>query len=185
MNILKLAKHLKEFTLDEINMIAECDVENELKQLLNSNKISFQQGVYKYVEEKADVNFGIFIDKNYHKNQQDFEKAIKSFMIQHVQKHCKKGTIKSYHSLFKTNILPFFINKNLKIITDSDIADFYNFCVSRGLSPRRTKNTLALLKQLLMYCKNRGWVKTCCDFQVRRLTSKNEFSINRIIFEGD
>lgn len=25
MNIEKLAKHLKEFTLDEINMIAECD----------------------------------------------------------------------------------------------------------------------------------------------------------------
>ena len=158
MNIEKLAKHLKEFTLDEINMIAEYNVENELKQLLNSHKIVFQQGVYKYVEEKEKEDFGIFIDKNYHKNQQDFEKAIKSFMSQYVQKHCKKETIKSYHSLFKTNILPFFINKKLKIVTYTDIVDFYSFCVGRGLSPRRTKNTLALLKEVLMYCKNRGWI---------------------------
>lgn len=49
MNIEKLAKHLKEFTLDEINMIAECDCKIELERLLNSNKIVFEQGLYKYV----------------------------------------------------------------------------------------------------------------------------------------
>lgn len=49
MNIEKLAKHLKEFTLDEINMIAECDCKIELEHLLNSNKISFEQGIYKYL----------------------------------------------------------------------------------------------------------------------------------------
>lgn len=47
MNIEKLAKHLKEFTLDEINMIAECDCKIELEHLLNSNKIMFKQGLYK------------------------------------------------------------------------------------------------------------------------------------------
>ena len=50
MNIEKLAKHLKEFTLDEINMIAECDCNNELEHLLNSDKIVFEQGLYKYKE---------------------------------------------------------------------------------------------------------------------------------------
>lgn len=44
MNIEKLAKHLKEFTLDEINMIAECDCKTELERLLNSNKLVFEQG---------------------------------------------------------------------------------------------------------------------------------------------
>ena len=39
MNIEKLAKHLKEFTLDEINMIAEYDCKTKLEHLLNSNKI--------------------------------------------------------------------------------------------------------------------------------------------------
>lgn len=57
MNIEKLAKHLKEFTLDEINMIAECDCETELEQLLNSNKIYFEQGLYKYQEEKPKQEF--------------------------------------------------------------------------------------------------------------------------------
>ena len=49
MNIEKLAKHLKKFTLDEINMIAECDCKTELEHLLNGNKIYFEQGVYKYL----------------------------------------------------------------------------------------------------------------------------------------
>ena len=51
MNIEKLAKHLKEFTLDEIEMIAECDCIIELERLLNSNKIVFEQGLYKYKEK--------------------------------------------------------------------------------------------------------------------------------------
>lgn len=50
MNIEKLAKHLKEFTLDEINMIAECDYKTDLERLLNNNKLVFEQGLYKYQE---------------------------------------------------------------------------------------------------------------------------------------
>lgn len=57
MNIEKLAKHLKSFTLDEIEMIAECDVKTELKHLLNNNKIVFEQGLYRYVEISKEKNF--------------------------------------------------------------------------------------------------------------------------------
>ncbi len=45
MNIEKLAKHLKEFTLDEIEMIAECDCKTELEKLLNGGKLVFEQGL--------------------------------------------------------------------------------------------------------------------------------------------
>ena len=41
MNIEKLARHLKEFTFDEIGMIDECDCKTELEQLLNENKLVF------------------------------------------------------------------------------------------------------------------------------------------------
>ena len=61
MNIDKLAKHLKEFTLDEIDMIAECDCKTELEQLLNENKIVFEQGLYKYQEEKLKQEFIICV----------------------------------------------------------------------------------------------------------------------------
>ena len=44
MNIEKLAKHLKEFTIDEIEMISECNCKTELKHLLNEGKIVFEQG---------------------------------------------------------------------------------------------------------------------------------------------
>ena len=47
MNIEKLAKRLKEFTLDDIELIAECDCKTKLEQLLNSNKILFENGIYK------------------------------------------------------------------------------------------------------------------------------------------
>ena len=57
MNIEKLAKHLKEFTLDEIEMIAECDCKTELEQLLNENKLVFEQGLYKYQEEKPRIYY--------------------------------------------------------------------------------------------------------------------------------
>ena len=62
MNIEKLAKHLKKFTLDEIEMIAECDCKTELERLLNGNKITFEQGMYKYVENIPTVQFNIFIE---------------------------------------------------------------------------------------------------------------------------
>ena len=41
MNIEKLVKHLKEFTPDEIETIAECDCKTELERLLNEGKIAF------------------------------------------------------------------------------------------------------------------------------------------------
>ena len=48
MNIKKLAKYLKEFTLDEIEMIAECDVSVELEKLMAEGKLSLEDGIYKY-----------------------------------------------------------------------------------------------------------------------------------------
>ena len=61
MNIERLAKRLKEFTLDDIELIEECDCKIKLEQLLNSNKILFENGIYKYNEEtKTRENYEIF-----------------------------------------------------------------------------------------------------------------------------
>ena len=57
MNIEKLAKHLKKFTSDEIEMIAECDCKTELEHLLNGDKIVFEQGLYKYIEVSKEKTF--------------------------------------------------------------------------------------------------------------------------------
>lgn len=60
MNIEKLARHLKEFSLDEIEMIAECDCKTELERLLNEDKLVFEQGLYKYKEPEKLKTFDIY-----------------------------------------------------------------------------------------------------------------------------
>lgn len=182
MNIEKLAKHLKEFTLDEINMIAECDCKTELEHLLNSNKIVFEQGLYKYVEKSTSNNFGIFVISNNNKNI-SFEKAVNIFIESYAKKHCKKRTYETYESIFRVNITPFFRNYFLNDITPEVVIEFYKKCKSRQLGIRRLKNTMTLLNQLIKYFQNSGVIDRNCIFQVRRLTVKNRFSINRIIFE--
>lgn len=182
MNILKLARHLKEFTLDEIEMIAECDCKTELEHLLNEGKIVFEQGLYKYVEVPAQTNFGIFISVE-NKQELCFEEAVNIFIENYAKKNCKKRTYETYESIFRVNITPFFKKYFLNDITPKLVIEFYKKCKSRQLSIRRLKNTMTLLNQLIKYFQNSGVIDRSCNFQVRRLTDKNKFSINRIIFE--
>ena len=183
MNIEKLAKHLKEFTLDEINMIAECDCKTELEHLLNSNKIYFEQGLYKYVEKVEIIDYAIFWVQALNDEPLNFETAVKYFLEKYAKTTCTKRTYETYESIFRINILPFFRGKIIQEITIDDIKAFYVSCKTRNLGHRRLKNTLTQLNQLLKYCKLQGLVSKCCSFQVKRLNEKNEFSMNRIIFE--
>ena len=182
MNIEKLARHLKEFTIDEIEMIAECDCKTELGHLLNVDKIGFEKGLYKYVKKSTKIDFGIFVTSN--NNQSiSFEEAVNTFIECYAKKHCKKRTYETYESIFRVNITPFFRKYCLNNINQELVIDFYKKCKSRQLGTRRLKNTMTLLNQLIKYFQNLGVIDKSCNFQVRRLTDKNKFSINRIIFE--
>ena len=183
MNIEKLVKHLKEFTLDEINMIAESDCKTELEHLLNSNKIVFEQGLYKYKEKEVLLDCEIFTIPKKVKKSILTKTAINSFMKNYVLKNCKQGTVKNYNSIFKMHILPVFGEKKLNDISIDDIKSFYVGCKNRNLCAKRVKNTLALLNQLLKYYQNRGIISKKCVFQVKRLTDNNSFDEGRIVFE--
>ena len=182
MNIEKLAKRLREFTLDEIEMIAEVDVKTELEQLLNEGKIAFEQGRYKYVEKAEIIDYAIFSAEALNDAPLNFEIAVKYFLEKYAKTTCTKRTYETYESIFRINILPFFRGKTVQEITNGDIKAFYASCKNRNLGHRRLKNTLTQLNQLLKYCKSQGLVSKCCSFQVKRLNEKNEFSMNRIIF---
>lgn len=164
MNIEKLARHLKEFTLDEIEMIAECDCKTELEQLLNENKLIFEQGLYKYQVITIDT-------------------AIEYFLKNYVKNNCKLNTYRKYHRMLKYYIAPFYKNKNLNDISCNDIQKFYYICKGRNLPPKVLKNTLALLNQMIKYFQNLGIIDRACNFQVRRLSDKTKFTVDRIIFE--
>ena len=120
MNIEKLARHLKEFTLDEIEMIVECDCKTELEHLLNEGKIAFEQGLYKYVE-KVEKSFSLF-EKPELKDEKILFKDMAARYI--TSRSLSKNTLKGYKSLLKYNLLPYFGEKYLNEITYEMIVDF-------------------------------------------------------------
>lgn len=182
MNIEKLAKHLKEFTLDEIEMIAECDCKTELERLLNEDKIVFEQDVYKYIGICNTENYEVFIiQKGIDKNIQ-VEIAFDDFLNKYVKLNCKKSTYIRYRSVIKYNLLPYFGCKILNEICNDDIKKLYLEYKSRNLPPKTIRNNLSLLNQIIKYYQNLGVIDRKCVFQVRGLTNKNKFYMNRIIF---
>ena len=183
MNIEKLAKHLKEFTLDEIEMIAECDCKTELEHLLNEGKLVFEQDLYKYIETDNIIEYGIFTTQENYNPQLKFKDAVDGFIENYAKKHCKQRTYETYESIFRVNIIPYFKNIFIQDISQETVIRFYKCCRRRCLGERRLKNTLALLNQMIKYFQNLGIIDRTCNFQVKRLTDKNKFSINRIIFE--
>ena len=182
MNIEKLAKHLKEFTLDEINMIAEYDCETELEHLLNGNKIYFEQGLYKYKENLNSENYEIFITSNRNIQNISSKDAFERFLNDYVKNNCKPETYKRYSSVIKYHLLPYFGNKTLNDICNYDIKKFYLKYKSRNLPPKTIRNNLSLLNQIIKYYQNLGIIDRKCVFQVKRLTEKNKFYMNKIIF---
>ena len=183
MNIEKLAKHLKEFTLDEINMIAECDCETELETLLQNQKLILKDKIYTYNEQCSGINFGIFVNKNESCENLTLEEKVKHFLENYVMKYCSKKTNRIYRTAFKLDILPIVKKKRITNFTQDDIKTIYEFFVERNFKPKRIKNTMALLKQFLKYCKAENLIEDYTNFYVKRITPKNEFNLDRIIFE--
>lgn len=184
MNVEKLARHLKEFAIDEIEMIAECDCKIELERLLNEDKLVIEQGLYKYQEEKPKHEFIVCTRQTTHYQVITIDAAIDYFLENYVKNNCKFNTYRRYCGILKHHIFPFFKNKNLNDITCNDIQEFYYFCKSRNLPPKVLKNTLALLNQMIKYFQNFGIIARTCNFQVRRLSDKTNFTLDRIIMEA-
>lgn len=185
MNIEKLAKRLKEFTLNDIELIAECDCKTKLEQLLNSNKILFENGIYKYNEgTKTGENYEIFSPlKNKHLKI-SIEDAKEYFMKNYVEKYCKFETYRNYNAIFNFNIIPFINCYYLHEIDIESIKELFKVCELRRLKPRRIKNTMALLNQLIKYFQHLGVIDRSCVYQVKKEQDKNHFGIENLIFEG-
>lgn len=164
-------------------MIAECDCKTELEHLLNGGKLVFGQGVYKYVEASERLKFGIFIDNSNKKVVITIEDAVQYFINNYVAKFCSKKTNRIYKAAFKLDIIPILKKNSITKFETKDIIAIYNAFLERDFKPRRLKNTMALLKQFLKYCKAEGLIKNYTNFYVKRLTEKNEYSLDRIIFE--
>ncbi len=156
MNIEKLAKHLKEFTLVEINMIAECDCKTELEHLLNSNKIVFEQGLYKYVSTSDFKTFELIKRPNLNLKENLNFKYIAQYYIEN--KCLTKNTIKGYKSLLKYNLLPYFGDIKICKITYESIVDFMQK-MKEKYKPKTASNAVTLLGSILKYAFELGYIK--------------------------
>lgn len=200
--IIYLSKKLKAFTFDEIFLLAEMEkesLEKSLNELVENGTLKQDTQGYIYVEQISTMikdiikssntkkhkaeNFGIFIPNLKKANKVSFYQLIDEFLNEYTIKFCTKNTLKTYKSLCKNNILPFFKNIDTEEINQNTIKNFYIYCEEKSLTPIRFKNTMALLKQILKYAKDNGFTKNNFDFQVKRLSAKNEFNINQILFK--
>lgn len=156
MNIEKLAKHLKEFTLDEIEMIAEGNCKTDLEQLLNEHKLSVNNGLYKYIEQENSKTFELIEKPKFKNNEPIF---FKDFAIYYLQnRNLTKETIKGYKSQLKFNLLPNFGEKYLCDITYEMIVDFMKMLKTK-YKPKTVSNGITLLGSILKYAFGLGLIK--------------------------
>lgn len=200
--IIYLSKKLKAFTFDEIFLLAEMqkeELEKSLNELVENGTLKQDLQGFVYVEpiqaiikeiikntnskKQKTEKFGIFIPKLQEVNKVSFYKLVDEFLNNYTKKFCSSSTLRNYQSLFRNNILPFFKSIDIEDVNQDTIKEFYLFCEEKSLTPIRFKNTMALLKQVLKYAKDNGFTENNFDFQVKRLSAKNEFNINQILFK--
>ena len=156
MNIEKLAKHLKEFTLDEINMIAECDCKTELEPLLNGSKIVFEKGMYKYICTSNFKTFELIKRPSLNLKENLIFKNIAQDYIEN--RVLTKNTIKGYKSLLKYNLIPCFGDIKICEITYEIIVDFMQK-MKEKYKPKTASNAVTLLGSILKYAFELGYIK--------------------------
>lgn len=156
MNIEKLAKYLKEFTLDEIEMIAESDCKTELEHLFNRDKIVFEQGLYKYVEKQETKTFELYPKPDFrNKKNLVFANVAQDYLM---NRKLTKDTLKGYKSQLKYNILPYFGEIQINKITYEMIVDFMQK-IKEKYKPKTASNGVTLLGSILKYAFEQGYVK--------------------------
>lgn len=156
MNIEKLAHHLKEFTLDEIEMIAECDCKTELEQLLNENKIVFKRDLYKYVEVVKEKTFDLYPKPTFRKKKSLLFNDVANNYL--TNRKLTKDTLKGYKSQLKYNILPYFGEMKISKITYEMIVDFMQK-MKEKYKPKTASNGVTLLGSILKYAFEQGLIK--------------------------
>jgi len=170
-NILKLAKNLKEFTLDEIEMLAECDCKDELINFVVQNLLQFDGKMYQYRTDKKIIFFEL--------NRKPEIKNSKRITLEQAAKHyismrtLSKETIRSYKSRLKFHIQPYFQDVFLDEITLPMLNDFMNFLKNR-YSPKTVWNGVTLTGSVLKWAFEEGLIEHNPYLGVKNTTPKKK-----------
>ena len=171
--ILKVAKRLKTFTLEDIVMFCEIDAETAEKFLQESENIKLCGNKFKYVETvRAEDKFKI-IDKNIPSKDSNITviNACNLFLNTCQSRNIKENTVKAYKTFINAHIIPYFKGYMLKNITISDVESFRKCMQNKQISERRIKNILTLLNQIIKHFQNEGYINKTCIFEVKRVAN--------------
>ena len=168
--ILKVAKRLKTFTLEDIVMFCEIDAETAGSFLLESENIKPCGNKFEYVEIIKTENKFKIINKNIQSKNSDITviEACKIF-LNIKRRTLTEMSFQAYKTFIYSKIIPYFKNFRLKDITIQDIQNFRKYLQNNKISERRIKNILTLLNQIVKYFQNNGYIDKTCVFEVKRI----------------
>ena len=168
--ILKVAKRLKTFSIEDIIMFCDIDADTARKFLQESENIKSCGDKFEYVETiKAEDKFKI-IDKNIPSKNLDITvvEACEIF-LEIKQNTLTEMSFQVYKTFVYSKIIPYFMKFRLKDINIQDILNFRKYLQNNKVSERRIKNILALLNQIIKYFQNEGYIDKTCIFEVKRI----------------
>jgi actin-related protein len=171
--ILKVAKRLKTFTLEDIVMFCDINTDTAEKFLHGLENIKPVGNKFEYLETiKVEDKFKI-IDKNIPNKNSDITviTACEIFLENCQNRDIKINTIKAYKTFINAHIIPYFKNFKLKDVMVSDIEQFRKIVQTKKISERRIKNILTLLNQIIKYFQNEGYIAKTCIFEVKRVAN--------------
>ena len=168
--ILKVAKRLKTFTLEDIVMFCEIDPDVARKFLQESENIKPVGNKFEYVElVKMEEKFKI-VDKNIECKNSDITvvQACEMF-LDLKQQTLTEQSFQAYKTFIYSKIIPYFKDDLLKNITIKDAQSFKKYLQENKVSEPRIKNILALLNQIIKHFQNEGYIDKTCIFEVKRI----------------
>lgn len=157
--ILKIAKGLNSFELDELLIISELpeiEVIKEIETLLKQNIIiKVDSQTYRflgYQNQKTSQITNKTVKKQrklFSSPRLTFKGASERFLKYHAQKNCKQITFDCYQSLLKNHLLPAFGSLKLVEITPELIEGFKIQKQDESVAQKSIKHLLALLGEIL------------------------------------
>lgn len=170
--ILKVAKRLKTFTLEDITMFCEIDSDVARGFLQESENIKLSGNKFEYVElVKTEEKFKI-VDKNIECKNSDITvvQACEMF-LKTKQQMLTEQSYQAYKTFVYSKIIPYFKDFLLKDITTQDAHNFKKYLQENKVTEPRIKNILALLNQIIKHFQNEGYIEKTCVFEVKRITN--------------
>ena len=179
--ILKVAKRLKTFTIEDIVMFCDIDVKTAEKFLKESENVKSCGDKFKYIEIiKKDNKFEIeYQNAECINSEITVVEACYEFLKIYKNKNITERTFKEYRTIISSQIIPYFKYYKLCDVKINDIQDFKQNMKLNNISERRIKNVLALFNQIIKYFQDNGTIDRTCVFKVKRVSDipKREIQI--------